>query len=144
MFRRGHVTSPFLNYRRREAAPVGWVARLRRAPTSAASLHCPLRGERNKVSSENARHGRIDRSSGSCCTCTGRPREADAGRPRILPPPRDARPAPHTRRRAGRRGTRTARRGGGIAVQLRHAPLQGDETMLQKRFAMVRGRFAML
>ena len=73
-----------------------------------------------------------------------RPREADAGRPRILPPPRDARPAPHTRHRAGRRGTRAARRAGGIAVQLRPAPLQGHETMPQKRFAMVRGRFAML
>ena len=31
----------------------------------------------------------------------------------------------------------------GIAVQSRPAPLQGHETMLQKRFAMVRGRFAM-
>ena len=40
-------------------------------------------------------------------------------------------------------GTRAARRAGGIAVQLRPAPLQGQETMLQKRFAMVRGRFAM-
>ena len=79
------------------------------------------------------------RPRGSRC-----PREADAGRPRILPPLRDARPAPHTRRRAGRRGTRAARRAGGIAVQSCPAPLQGQETMLQKRFAMVRGRFAML
>lgn len=40
------------------------------------------------------------------------------------------------------RGTRATRRAGGIAVQSCPAPLQGHETMLQKRFAMVRGRFA--
>jgi len=31
---------------------------------------------------------------------------------------------------------------GGIAVQSRPAPLQGQETMLQKRFAVVRGEIA--
>ena len=42
VFRRGCAASPFLSYRWREAAPVGWVARLRRVPTSAAT-RCPTR-----------------------------------------------------------------------------------------------------
>lgn len=45
-----------------------------------------------------------------------RPREADAGRPRILPPPRDARPAPHTRRETVRRRNNENRRARSVTM----------------------------
>ena len=73
-----------------------------------------------------------------------RPREADAGRPRILPPLRDARPesfARHETRRRRRAAARHARR---ITMQSCPASLRGYETELQNGLAMMRDRFAML
>ena len=64
-----------------------------------------------------------------------RPREADAGRPRILPPLRDARPESFARHE-----TRRRRRFCNAATP--NAMMRDHFTRLQEGFAMMRGRIA--
>ena len=72
-----------------------------------------------------------------------RPRQADAGRPRILPPLRDARPESFARHETRRRRRAAARHACRITMQSCPASLRGYETKLQNGLAMMRGRFAM-
>ena len=66
-----------------------------------------------------------------------RPREADAGRPRILPPPRHARPG-------RRRGVIATMREYETVLQNGLAMMRGRFALVQMHFAMMRGPFATL